>query len=150
MTAIAFTVAGTPAPQGSKRPVGRTSAGHAILVEDSRRVKPWRALVTAAAADLPRLAGSGPLRLDATFRFARPAVHFLPANRRRSAPELRAGAPVYHATAPDLSKLIRALEDALTDAGLWPDDRLVAVETGRKLWCGPDERPGADVLVAEL
>lgn len=41
---VEFFASGTPAPQGSKRHVGR-----GIMIESSRKVRPWRAAVVAAA-----------------------------------------------------------------------------------------------------
>jgi Holliday junction resolvase RusA-like endonuclease len=54
---------------------------------------------------------------------------------------------------PDLSKLIRSTEDALTDAGVWTDDaRVVAYHQPRKVYAGsadPDalHTPGAVIRV---
>ena len=45
MGALTFRVYGTPAPQGSKRHVGR-----GVMVESSKKVAPWRQDVVAAAA----------------------------------------------------------------------------------------------------
>ena len=45
MTFLRINVLGTPAPQGSKRHVGR-----GIMVESSRLVGPWREAVKAAVA----------------------------------------------------------------------------------------------------
>jgi len=46
MTRVEFTVLGVPAPQGSKRHVGR-----GVLVESSKALGPWRDAVAWAARD---------------------------------------------------------------------------------------------------
>ena len=46
MTRVEFTVLGVPAPQGSKRHVGR-----GVLVESSNALGPWRDAVAWAARD---------------------------------------------------------------------------------------------------
>lgn len=81
---------------------------------------------------------SAPIELTATFYFLRPASHF---GSGRNAGVLKSGAPRVHAQSPDLAKLIRCLEDALTGV-LWQDDKLVYAYgegTGRK-WTTEQER----------
>lgn len=108
----AFHALGLPAPQGSKAAKGRTSTGRIILAEASKRVAPWRATVTAAAV------GAGPC-LDGPLAVAM----VLTVPRPRSARKADRIPP----RTPDLSKLARAVEDAVTDAGLWVDDARVAM-----------------------
>lgn len=122
------TVHGTPAPQGSKRHVG-----HGVMVESSKRLPAWRTLVTdeawAARAGAPAI--TGPVRLVVTFGFRRPKSHF-----RRDG-SLTIAAPPYPTgrNIGDLSKHIRAVEDALTDAGVWvDDDQVVAIDAGKEWW----------------
>jgi Holliday junction resolvase RusA-like endonuclease len=125
---ITITAYGRPAPQGSKRHVG---GGR--MVESSKALGPWRDAVKAAALQL-RTADwtplDGPLSVSMVFTFARPKSHY---RTGRNAALLRADAPAQPQTAPDLSKLIRASEDALTDAGIWADDARVVnfAETGK-------------------
>ena len=98
---VSFTVHGLPAPQGSKRHVGR-----GVMVESSKRVKPWRGAVKAAAESAmwawekrrPLEAGvsraweplTGPVSVTVTFRFPRAASHY---GTGRNAASLRADAP---------------------------------------------------------
>ena len=103
----AFYAFGDPAPQGSKR-----HAGHGVMIESSKRVKPWRDTIAGAGVGAgPCL--DGPLAVAMVFTSRRP----LSANRRQVVP----------GRTPDLSKLARAAEDAVTTAGLWTDDARVAV-----------------------
>lgn len=150
---VSLVVHGMPAPQGSKRAVVHRSTGRAVTMESSKRVGPWREAVKhAALAD-----GFGPnldeaLLVDMVFTFVRPRAHY---RTGRNAHLLKDGVPRQPASAPDLSKLARSTEDALTDAGVWRDDARVA-EYGRlaKVWAGEDPDalavPGAVIRVWRL
>lgn len=144
-------VYGTPVPQGSKR-IGRTGgrvcracgqhSGRPILLDANDAVlKPWRALVEGAARQALGLRQplTGALILGPTFYLPRPPSHYTKAGRRKKA------APVYPEYKPDLSKLIRAVEDSLSDAGVWTDDaRVVAYHQPSKVWAQDHDRePGA-------
>ncbi|MDA8072339.1 MAG: RusA family crossover junction endodeoxyribonuclease [Actinomycetota bacterium] len=97
---------GAPAPQGSKRHVGR-----GVLIESSSKVRPWRETVKAAAPVVPRPL-DGPLAARVVFTLPRPSS----ARKPETVPY----------RIPDLSKLLRGIEDAITEAGLWADDARVA------------------------
>src|SRR5690606_30582546 len=58
---ITFFVAGTPAPQGSKRYLGNRG-GKGITVESSERVAPWRADIRAEAQRVISQPLDGPVR----------------------------------------------------------------------------------------
>lgn len=123
--AISVTVHGLPAPQGSKRHVG-----HGRMVESSKAVAPWRqdvkyAALDAVAATADWSALDGPLVASMVFTFARRKGHF---GTGRNAHLLRATAPVRPAVYPDLSKLVRSTEDALTGV-VWADDARVVEYT---------------------
>lgn len=124
-------VSGRPAPQGSKRAFRHRTTGKVVTQEMSTYVKPWREDVRAAAEkwvarnpDLYPLPGA--LSVDMVFSVARPAAHY---GTGRNARTLKPSAPRHPASMPDLSKLARSTEDALTSAGLWSDDARV-VEYG--------------------
>ncbi len=106
-----FHVHGLPAPQGSKRHVGR-----GVMIESSKRVAPWREAVKWAAIETMRAQRitrplDGPLSVRMVFALPRPAS----APRSRRHPDRK----------PDLDKLLRSTMDALTDAGLIADDARV-------------------------
>jgi Holliday junction resolvase RusA-like endonuclease len=132
---LAFAAYGTPAPQGSKRHVG-----HGVMVESSKAVKPWREAVLHAALDalpLPWEPLDGPLAVRMVFTVARPKA----ARKRDVAP----------CRTPDLSKLARATEDAMTSAGVWADDaRAQDYLRLAKVWWGFDDEalPFSGVVVA--
>lgn len=134
MTSISFHVEGTPAPQGSKT---KTRFG---MRESSQRVKPWRDLVTQAAAiaaDTECLLGplNPPYALEVWFYIRRP----------RTTVATHPVAP----TIGDLDKLVRAVGDALTASGIIHDDRYIIRITAEKAWAG-DEAPGAVIRVTEV
>lgn len=131
---IVIHVNGRPAPQGSKRHVGGNR-----LIEMSKYLPAWRTAVTHAAT--ATLAGTGhvpwtePVRFEATFRILRPKT------RARYAEQ-------WVVTTPDLSKLVRSTEDALTDAQVWADDRYVASIHATKIYV--DTQPGARLVITPL
>jgi crossover junction endodeoxyribonuclease RusA len=137
-TPIHFEVVGVPAPQGSKTVVaGKGQRAH--VVEAGSKVgraaqRAWRATV----ADIARNVADqfdgpldGPLELAITFRLP------MPASRPK---RIQAAGLAWSTVKPDLSKLIRSTEDALTDAGLIRDDARICYLEARKLevvgWTG--------------
>lgn len=147
---------GRPAPQGSKRHVG-----NGVMVESSKAVKPWRDDVKAAAErfiesqrvrGLPWSTLDGPLVARMVFTTTRPRSHY---RTGRNAHLLRDAAPGRPASIPDLSKLIRSTEDALTAAGVWKDDaRVVEYERAAKVFAGEDpealDAPGVRITIRAL
>lgn len=129
---IQFEVIGTPAPQGSKRFLG-VRGGKGIMVESSKAVKPWREAVKWSAMEFVRdhtvLGASptlkGPVQLEVTFTLSKPK-----SAKRGAAPDKK----------PDLSKLVRSTEDAISDAGMWEDDARIVFSTSMKVYVGD---PGA-------
>ena len=145
---LTIKVHGIPAAQGSKAYKGHrtnraTGKRMPVLVEQSKRVTPWRNRVTKAAADAlivkhalrygGRPAGQpqplrGPIRIDVVFTMKKPIA--APKRRR-----------TYPAVSPDLDKIQRATFDALTDAKVWEDDGRVIQITAVKAY--PLEHPDA-------
>ena|ERR1051326_3945821 len=104
---IRFTVAGHPAPQGSKRAFA-TKAG-IRLVESSRRVTAWRDLIAnVSQPHAPDQPYTGPIRVHLDFRL--PVPNSAPKRRR-----------LWATKRPDIDKLVRACLDALTGI-MWRDD----------------------------
>ncbi|MEU6858848.1 RusA family crossover junction endodeoxyribonuclease [Glycomyces sp. NPDC046736] len=146
MAEIRIVAYGIPGPQGSKSVKGRRRNGSVILVESSAKVKPWRAAVaTAAACVRPAAPLDGPLLVDMVFTMPRPASHYgTGRNAGRLKPRYEDALPD---RVPDLSKLTRSTEDALTDAGLWADDARV-VRYGALAKVYVDDPTDPDVLEA--
>jgi len=127
---MTITVFGMPAPAGSKRYVGTSKAGRGILIESSAKVNPWRQDVKAAAIAFQcDVLLEGPLEIRMTFTLPKPQSR---RKKYRTWPDRK----------PDLSKLVRSTEDALTDAGVWEDDARIVKCTASK--CYPGE--GTDAL----
>jgi crossover junction endodeoxyribonuclease RusA len=134
---VTITVFGLPGPQGSKKLVGRDRKGRGILIESSAKVKPWREAVKWAVLEYRRAHGSccieGPVRMEVTFTLP------MPKSTKRESPSTR----------PDLSKLVRSTEDALTEVGIWEDDGRVVECISRKVYPGYHslslESPGARI-----
>ncbi|MFC8447575.1 RusA family crossover junction endodeoxyribonuclease [Kitasatospora sp. NPDC057223] len=141
LDSITVTVHGVPAPQGSKRHVGG-----GVMIESSKKVKPWRqdvkdAALTATAARPGWTPLDGPLAATIVF-----TVREQPASKPTW---WTAGLPWSKglrwrpASTPDLSKLLRSTEDALTGI-VWRDDaRVVDYARLAKYYAGD---PAADVL----
>lgn len=152
-----ITVYGIPAPQGSKRFMGTTKLGRGIMVESSDKVTPWRAdVMTACRVAIRHVKAiqqqtmpptwnpmEGPLIVRMVFTVPKP----------KSAPKRKRSWPVTRGSG-DLSKLVRATEDALQAAGIISDDSCI-VEYSRvaKVYPGEDNEaldiPGCYIEVTE-
>ena len=123
-----FVVFGKPAPAGSKRAFYNPKLGRALVVDANTKTKPWQAEVTAAAVEASEramLAGrliEGPLCLSVDFYEPRPKGHFN-SKGELNAQGLRNPFP---AKKPDVTKLVRAIEDALTKVVYRDDAQIVA------------------------
>ncbi|NBQ37506.1 MAG: RusA family crossover junction endodeoxyribonuclease [Synechococcus sp.] len=140
-----FRVYGTPAPQGSKSAFVR--GGRAVLVEQSKKVKPWRAAVRDAAVQAGLTPTVEPVAARITFVMPRPKAHF---GSKAGQPYLKPSAPVFVTTTPDLDKLIRSTLDGLTESGVIGDDRQVVVLHSQKRYAQPGEAPGALVHLEDV
>lgn len=136
---IQFTVYGSPATAGSKtaypfrKPDG--SLGVRVTHTDTR-IRPWSAECKAAALEAAegRVLLTGPVMLMVRAVRARPKGHY---RTGRNANQIRDRAPSYPATKPDLTKIVRAVEDALTGV-LWRDDSQVIRQVTAKDWGTPE------------
>jgi len=136
---ITIRVYGEAGPQGSKRFVGTSKSGRGIMIESSAKVKPWREAVKWAAMQSGARGLDGPLWVSMIFTIKKP----------KSAPKRKRTWP---ATKPDLSKLARSTEDAISDSGVWADDaRVVEYLRLAKVYPGEDpdalDRPGCLIRI---
>ena len=140
-----FVVYGKPQQRGSKNPmhlrnkqgklVTRPGTDNPMIVvpDDNVKSKDWVAAVSAAAGETWKGNGLmiGPLLLEAVFYFARPQDHY---GTGKNEGKVKPSAPRFHAKQPDLSKLVRSIEDAMTGV-VYRDDRQIAVYGDvRKEW----------------
>jgi Holliday junction resolvase RusA-like endonuclease len=99
-------VDGVPAPQGSKRHVGKGR-----MIESSKHLPLWRKRVTEAAlgamTEQPWDGALPALSMHIVFTLPRPKGHHRSVGGLRS-PMLHGWAPQLHAAKPDLDKLLRA------------------------------------------
>lgn len=149
-----FEVFGVPAPQGSKKYVGRSKTGRGIMVESSKKVAPWRDSVVAAfhnAYDIHEWdTVTEPVLLRVTFTLQRPASHY---RSGKNAHLLKDSAPEFPGKYPDLSKLIRSTEDGMTTAGVYADDALIVSISAHKVYTGSINAlpvPGAKIEIHSL
>lgn len=146
------TIPGDPLPQGSKRPV-RTGNGRMSVIDNNPRLKEWRMAVTGwvreAMSDQPEFATpvEQPLKVEITFLLRRPLSHY---GAGANADKVKPSSPVYPAKHPDLDKLVRAILDGCTDAGLWLDDAQVVWLDVRKAYARRDSTTGAALIVTTL
>lgn len=151
MTELAFTVVGTPAPQGSKSAFKHKTTGNIVVTESGhKKVKSWREDVKAAAADAITATSwvtpSGAVRVTVTFYLSRPAGHY---GTGRNAGRLKPTAPAYCPTRPDLDKTVRSTLDALTAVRAFHDDSRVVILAASKRYA--DDRPtGAEIAIEAL
>jgi crossover junction endodeoxyribonuclease RusA len=133
-------VPGTPAPQGSKRHLGR-----GIMIESSKNVGPWRERIALAAhnyatiinKDIPLPFHDQPLEVVLKFVMPRPAAT---PKTRRTPPAVKR---------PDLDKLCRCVLDALTGI-IYADDAAVTHIDVHKRLAEPNETPGVHISVENL
>ena len=145
-TSLQFFVPGKARQQGNHR-----VNAHGALYETTKGLDTWRkVIVTMARSAMARAHWQridGAARIDLTFFRERPKKHF---RTGRYSHLLRDDAPIFDTTPPDGDKLLRAVGDALTTAGVWEDDARLARFVVTKLWANPGEPPGAQVIVREM
>lgn len=141
---LSFSVLGVPAPQGSFRAAYSQKSKRAFVVQSCKRTMPWRQEVAAKAEQAKDgqrvLTLEGPLKLTAYFFMPRPKGHY-------GKKGLRPSAPQFPDKKPDLSKLVRALEDAMTGI-VYVDDAQIVLYDVAKLYAEHDgHHPGVRVKV---
>lgn len=135
MNCIAFTVYGEAKPAGSKRAFTHPHTGRPILTDDSGKAgKDWRRAVADAAAEAapPELLRDA-LEVTFTFYRLRPKSHH---RTGANAALLRDSAPAYPITRPDVLKLARAAEDAMSGV-VYADDAQIVDEHLHKRYGHP-------------
>jgi len=146
---IHFVVHGRPQQRGSKKPMhvhkkdgslATNKRGDPMIVTPDSNVKSrnWMNAVRDKAVEAmgERQVFRGPVILHAKFMFARPKSHF---GTGRNANKLKASAPRWRPTRPDLSKLMRSLEDALSGVVYADDDQIIGYAHPCKQWAEKGE-----------
>ena len=137
------TVHGTPAPKGSKRHVG-----NGVMIEMSKRVKPYLDSIVDTCRDAPRYDRGTPLEVSLVFAFQRPKGHF--GTGRNSGVLRESKVMAKHTMRPDVDKLCRSVLDGLTMGGLIWDDSQVVRLCATKTWAPLDIGAYTKIMVGRL
>ena len=143
---VHFFVPGDAQTSGSKRAFVNKKTGRAMIVPASKKQKPWQDAVRWAAMEAfaRRNPFEGPIGLDMVFVRARPKGHY---GTGRNEGVLKDWAEDrYPTTKPDLLKLGRAVEDAMTKI-IYIDDSQIVEESIKKVY---GVKPGVDIIVRKL
>lgn len=113
---------GEPPTQGDHFVDPRTGR---LIDQKDARIRVWRRLIGAGIQSTGwQPIHSGPIRCTLEFVLPRPKQHY---RAGKFGHLLRAAAPLWHRSKPDLDKLTRGVLDALSKAGAWDDDAQVAM-----------------------
>lgn len=147
MRCLSFVVVGHPEPAGSKKALQSSYQQRPFVVDSNPKSKGWKRIVAATARGAMLREKwetvSDPIRVTMVFDVLRPKGHFK-ANGELSSEGLRNPHP---AKRPDVLKLARGVEDAMTEAGVYTDDALIVDERLIKRW-GSEE--GVAITVTSL
>jgi crossover junction endodeoxyribonuclease RusA len=145
---IRVKVHGIPAPQGSKRHVGK-----GVMIESSKAVAPWRERVAHETQDVIE-AGQQPydhepVLVRIMFYLPRPQNHY---GSRKGVRYVKDSAPSRPVTMKknDIDKLARAVLDGITEGGALRDDGQVASLDVDKYYANETFPPGAMITIIGL
>lgn len=142
MNGIEFFVEGRPSAQPRHRVTRQ--GGKAWAYPGNKAIKTWRTLVALAAKkatrDKRQLPSAGPVEVGLHFFLPRPKRLL-----RKSDPD----GPLPHTCTPDKNNLVKAVEDAITDAYcIWKDDAQIWKGLGStKQYCAKGGVPGVLVRI---
>ena len=143
---ITMFVRGHPEPAGSKKafPIKRKTGSVGVSVVDANpRSKGWKAQVSAVAQSQYRHDPlRGPIFLQLIFLVSRPKSHY---RTGKHAHLLKESAPAAPITRPDVLKLARGVEDALTGI-IYVDDSQITSELLVKRYA---DREGVIVRISD-
>ena len=152
---LEFFVAGIPKPTPR---IKATHFGKFTHVYTPKDADDWKMIVRNEARRAWNESGEvlqylGPLRVDLTFYFPRPRAHFKSqssAAKAANAPLiLKPTAPTWHTSKPDRDNSDKAVLDALTNLGIWGDDKQACDGRIRKLYATPAGFPGCLIRISE-
>lgn len=142
---IKFFVPGRAASAGSKSAY-KTEDGKIVVAPASKFTKPWMDSVKwFAMKEVGKMCLlEGPIYLIIKFIMSRPQGHYGTGRNAGKIKESKLG--LYPTVQPDMHKLVRAVEDALTGI-IWRDDKQVVKSAIEKVY---GEKPGAEILIETL
>jgi len=141
---IEFSVPGKAEPAGSKRAFMRPGMKFPVVTDDNPKVKGWKKDIKSYAAEamVGRELLDGPIAVTLRFVMVRPKSHY-------GKKGLRPSAPRYPTVRPDVLKLGRAVEDALTQV-VYKDDAQIVSEYLEKEYGERHGNVGVEVEVEQL
>jgi Holliday junction resolvase RusA-like endonuclease len=122
-------VRGVPQPKGSTRAFNIPGLKAPVVTSANPNLKHWQIAVANAVSRECYQVLEGPIRVTAKFQLPRPA------SRKKA---------LYHQTKPDLDKLIRAINDAMTKIAYKDDSQVVSIGASKR-YCMGDELPGVNI-----
>ena len=145
MKTLTVWVPGHPITAGSKRAFNHAKTGKIIVTDDTgAKGKVWRTTVQAYVHQKfngPIIAG--PVSVSLAFHLVRPKDHW---GTGKNLGTLKASAPEFHTKKPDIDKLARAVNDALTGI-IWRDDSQVVLEMLQKKYT--NATPGCEITIVQ-
>jgi len=144
---IEFFIAGTPRPAGSKKAFLNKKTGRVIVMDQSDN-KEWRNSVTRAAWLQMASLGQqelwrGAVAIAVMFYRQRPKAHY---NSSGGLKTQFSNFSVQPIMAPDTTKLLRCVEDAMNGVVYADDSQVIYQIAGKQYW----STPGARISVAQL
>lgn len=128
---LSFFVEGLPGAQGSKRHVGG-----GVMIEQNKKVEPWRQDVRTAARDAAQgMSFGGPTHIT---------IHFVMPHLKSDKFRTR------HVGRGDLDKLVRSTLDALESVGVLVNDSLVCSLHTTKTCAREGQPSGARIQIIDL
>lgn len=127
-------IQGKASPSGSKKAFVNKYTGKAHVVDTAKNKDQWQAYVKLIATQEAQKLGlepsDGAFHLQVIFAFSRPKSHYKGGKLGGTHKET---APQYYTQKPDVTKLVRCLEDALKGVA-WHDDSQVIATNASKCW----------------
>ena len=150
MNQIYFTVFGIPKPAGSKTAFaikrGGVYTGRTVVMDACKKTKSWQATVKAEAKKhAPEKPFVGAVALELLFQMPRPKSHF---GTGKNSNLRKTSAPDYPTGKPDVLKLTRAVEDAMTGIIYVDDAQIIFEEIKKKYSSG--SFAGVEVRVIDV
>ena len=140
---IRFFVPGVPKPGGSKTGFYNKKLNRVLMVDASKNTDWKNAVRYFCIQSFTGEPLSGSLKLTISFAMPRPQNHYGTGKKKEI---LKENAANYHISRPDIKKLIRSTEDALTGI-LWHDDAQIVIQMTEKIY---STTPGAWIVVETI
>lgn len=133
MNSVSFFVLGQPVSKGNMSAISLPGKRYSTLIDSTKGLKQWsRAVWTEAFRNRPSSPWEGPIRVELEFFMRRP--------------KSLASKVVWMVKKPDIDKLVRAVNDAMSGV-IYVDDNQVCNISASKAY---SDEPGVSILVERL